>query len=172
MEQKKKVCKRCSQEKRIWARGLCQSCDIIENPSKYKIEKKATKKKEKKESVTSLKKKLDTLFSIYIRQMYEVNGLVECYTCGVQKPLKSMQNGHFWSRSNLSVRWDEDNCRPQCVGCNVYKSGNYIIYTTKLLKEIGQINFDKLMQKKTLTFKPTAEWLKSQIEFYTLNIKQ
>lgn len=172
MESKKKICKRCEKEKRIWARGLCQSCDRVSNPGKYMIEKKATKKKEKKESITTLKKKLDLLFSIYIRQKYEVNGLVECYTCGVQKPLKSMQNGHFWSRSHLSVRWDEDNCRPQCVGCNVYKSGNYIVYTTKLLKEIGQKNFDNLEKLKNISFKPTAGWLKNQIEFYTLNIKE
>ena len=46
----KSICKRCNKEKRIWARNLCQSCDIIENPAKYKIEKKATTKKRKTET--------------------------------------------------------------------------------------------------------------------------
>lgn len=166
-----KICKRCEKEKRLWARGLCKSCDIVENPAKYMIERKKAEKKKKAESVTTLKKKLDAIFSLYIRQKYEVDGLVECYTCGVQKPLKSMQNAHFWSRSHLSTRWDEDNCRVCCVGCNVYKHGNYIVYTQKILKEIGQEAFDKLEQKKNMSFSPSKEWLTKQIEFYTLNTK-
>jgi hypothetical protein len=166
-----KVCKRCEKEKRIWARGLCKSCDIVENPQKYMIERKKVEKK-KTESVTQLKKKLDAIFSLYIRQKYaDDSGNVECYTCGSVKPIKSMQNGHFWSRSHLSVRWDEDNCRCQCAGCNVFKHGNYIVYTRKLLNEIGQQEFDKLEQKKNTPFSPSKEWLIKQIEFYTLNTK-
>ena len=169
---KKKVCKRCEKEKQIWARGLCKSCDIVENPSKYMLERKKAEKKKKAESVTTLKKKLDAIFSLYIRQKYaDDSGNVECYTCGVVKPIKAIQNGHFWSRSHLSVRWDEDNCRCQCSGCNVFKHGNYIVYTTKLLNEIGEEEFDKLWQKKNLLFSPTKEWLIKQIEFYTLNTK-
>lgn len=166
-----KICKRCEKEKKLWARGLCKSCDIVENPQKYMIERKKAENKKKTESVTTLKKKLDAIFSLYIRQKYEVDGLVECYTCGVQKPLKSMQNGHFYSRSNLSVRWDEDNCRCQCVGCNVYKSGNYIVYTQKMLAELGAEKFAELERKKNMSFSPSKEWLIKQIEFYTLNTK-
>jgi hypothetical protein len=166
-----KICKRCEKEKRIWARGLCKSCDIVENPAKYMIERKKVEKKKKPESITSLKKKLDTLFSLYIRQKYEVNGLVECYTCGTLKPIKSMQNGHFFSRSHLSVRWDEDNCRCQCAGCNVFKSGNYIVYTQKMLSELGAEKFAELEAKKNMSFSPSKEWLIKQIEFYTLNTK-
>lgn len=147
---KEKICKRCEKPKRIWARGLCQSCDIVENPVKYKLEKTrvATKKKkaEKAESVTTLKKKLDAIFSLYIRTKHSKNGLVECYTCGVQKPISQMQNGHFFSRSNLSTRFLEINCRPQCAGCNVFKHGNYIVYTQKMMQELGAERFNKLEQ--------------------------
>lgn len=170
---KQKVCSRCEKPKKIWARNMCRKCDMVVNPAKYIMErKKSTKAKPKTKSITQLKKELDAIFSLYIRQKYaDENGNIECYTCGVVKPIKSMQNGHFWSRSHLSVRWDEDNCRPQCVGCNMYKHGNYIVYTQKMLNELGQEEFDKLEQKKNMTFSPTKEWLTKQIEFYTLNTK-
>ena len=69
---KKKSCNRCLKEKPIYAKGLCKTCDIVENPQKYLIgkkpnkEKKVTTKKKKTETVTSLKKKLDTYFSLFI----------------------------------------------------------------------------------------------------------
>ena len=82
-----------------------------------------------------------------------------------------MQNGHFWSRSNLSVRWDEDNCRPQCSGCNVFKHGIYIVYTQKMMQELGEDLFEALELKKNIPYSPSKEWLTKQIEFYTLNTK-
>tara|TARA_R110000824_G_scaffold52244_1_gene145067 strand:- start:615 stop:1007 length:393 start_codon:yes stop_codon:yes gene_type:complete len=94
------------------------------------------KKKLKKKSISKLKKDLDAVFSKYIRHKYAIDGLVACYTCGVVKPVKQMQNGHFQSRKHLSTRWDEDNCRVQCVGCNVFKYGESYIFGKKLEKEI------------------------------------
>ena len=172
MESKKKICKRCQKEKRIWARGLCQSCDIAMHPDKYMIERNTKKTKTKKESITTLKKKLDEVFSLYIRQKYEKDGVIECYTCGVVKPLKEMQNAHFWSRSHLSTRWEEKNCRVCCVGCNVFKHGNYIEYTRRLLKEIGQEEFDKLELQKNTPIKINKTWLKEQIELYTNKLNE
>lgn len=166
-----KICKRCEKEKRLWANGMCKSCDMVTNPKKYMIERKKVEKKKKAESVTTLKKKLDAVFSLYIRQKYEVDGLVECYTCGEKKPVSQMQNGHFWSRSHLSTRWDEENCRPQDAKCNIFKSGNYIVYTQKMLSELGAEKFAELERKKNMSFSPSKEWLTKQIEFYTLNTK-
>ena len=76
-------------------------------------------------SISKLKKELDKWFSLYIR-LRDANdfGLVQCFTCGVVKPYnKGMQCGHFQSRSHLSTRFDEVNCQPQCVGCNMFKQG-------------------------------------------------
>ena len=94
------------------------------------------KKKLKKKSISKLKKELDSFFSKYIRHKYSIDGYVPCYTCGVSKPIKEMQNGHFQSRKHLSTRWDEDNCRVQCVGCNVFKYGEQYKFGEKLKKEI------------------------------------
>lgn len=166
---KKKSCKRCLKEKPIFAKGLCKSCDIIENPQKYLIGKKPNKeKKESKETITSLKKKLDTVFSIYSRNFYsDSSGNTECYTCGKQGTVKTMQCGHFHSRSHLSVRWDLDNVRNQCAGCNVFKHGNYIVYTMKLYNEIGPFEFMALEQKKNKEFKVTKDWLLEKIKEFS-----
>jgi len=93
------------------------------------------KKKLKKKSISKLKKELDAVFSKYIRHKYSKNGLVACYTCGAVKPIKEMQNGHFQSRKHLNTRWSEDNCRVQCVGCNVFKYGEQYKFGEKLKKE-------------------------------------
>lgn len=95
-------------------------------------------KKPKKPTITSLKKKLDGIFSQYIRQKYaNEQGNCSCYTCGVKKHWKELQNGHFVSRSQLATRFDEDNVRPQCVGCNVFGDGKTALFATKLDEELG-----------------------------------
>ncbi len=95
--------------------------------------------KTKKKTTSQLKKLLDKVFSEYIRQKYaNQEGEVTCYTCGVRKFWKEIQNGHFVSRSYLATRFSEDNCRPQCVGCNVFGRGKLAIFATKLDEELGQ----------------------------------
>ena len=39
------------------------------------------------------------------------------------------------SRSRYSTRWDEENCRPQCYGCNVMQQGQQFIFAQNLDKE-------------------------------------
>jgi hypothetical protein len=84
------------------------------------------------------KKELDRVFSLYIRQSYaDSNGYVQCYTCNAQKHWKDMHCGHFVSRSHLATRFDEDNVRPQCVGCNIFGGGKVVIFGSKLEAELG-----------------------------------
>jgi GTPase SAR1 family protein len=93
-------------------------------------------------------KKADTVFSKYIRTKYEINGLVPCYTCGKKLEYAKSQCGHFESRSFHSIRFDENNARVQCYGCNCAKSGNYKVYTLKLLNEIGIYGIEFLATAK------------------------
>ena len=100
-------------------------------------------------STTILKKNLDTIFSTYIRLKYADEDLnVKCFTCDKVYHYKKIQNGHFYSRSILSLRWDEQNCRPQCYGCNIARSGNYIEYYKRLEKEIGKGGMEYLEYKR------------------------
>ena len=92
-------------------------------------------KKVKKKTTSQLKKELDKVFSIYIRQKYEKNGQVQCYTCGKTFHWKEIQNGHFVSRTQLATRYDERNCKPQCVGCNIFGGGRIATFANYLERE-------------------------------------
>lgn len=72
-----------------------------------------------------LKKELDKVFSLYIRQRpADRNGMVKCFTCGKINHWKKMQCGHFMSRRHTATRWDEKNTACQCVQCNIFYEGN------------------------------------------------
>jgi len=98
----------------------------------------------KKPTVSSLKKKCDKYFSEYIRQ--RDNGV--CITCGTTKPWKEMQAGHYWSRSYNSTRFDPENVYCQCVGCNVFKSGNKEVYSLRLIEKGGVALLDDLSRRR------------------------
>lgn len=86
-----------------------------------------------KKTAAKLKKELDSIFSKYIRLTYaDKEGMVACYTCGKVAHYKQMQNGHFISRQYLATRFDEWNCRPQDVGCNIYGNGKQVEFARKL----------------------------------------
>ena len=96
------------------------------------------KKKSKKPTVTVLKKKLDTIFSKYIR-LKDANalGFVDCYTCGITKQWQKdgMQAGHFMSRKHTITRYDERNVKPQCYTCNCHYYGRQYEFGLALNKE-------------------------------------
>ncbi len=103
---------------------------------KPKTRKSKEKPKTKKLSTAKLKKKLDEIFSKYIRQKYaNQEGQVQCYTCPKTAHWKEMQCGHFVSRSALATRFSEDNCRVQCVGCNIFGGGQVATFANNLERE-------------------------------------
>ena len=61
---------------------------------------------------------------------------------GVQTLEKKIQNGHYMSRRYMSTRFDEDNCRPQCVACNIYNQGNAQMFRRGLVAQIGEKRVD------------------------------
>lgn len=89
----------------------------------------------KKLPTSQLKKKLDKIFSQYVRHKYAKRGYVSCYTCDKVYMISEMQNGHFVSRANLATRYDERNCRPQCIGCNIFGRGRISIFAERLERE-------------------------------------
>lgn len=90
-----------------------------------------------KKSAAKLKKELDAIFSKWVRLSYaDSMGYVLCYTCGVKKFWKQIQNGHFISRQYLAIRFDPRNCRPQCIGCNLFGNGKQVEFAAKLEQEI------------------------------------
>ena len=101
----------------------------------------------KKLTRSKLVKKLDTVFSQYIRQKNAVDEISTCFTCGKKDHWKKLQNGHFQSRKHYSTRWDEINCQVQCAGCNVFKYGEQYIFGKKLDQKFGQGTSERLHLK-------------------------
>jgi hypothetical protein len=117
----------------------------------------------------NLVKKLDTIFSEYIRRKHsDKNGIVKCYTCNKKAYWKGegMQNGHFISRNSRILRWEENNCRPQCYACNCMRYGQNYIFAMNLNKEFGYDIASDLLRKSKQIVKLSNEDLISLINKY------
>ena len=118
-----------------------------------------------------LKKELDRVFSIYIRQKHEDNkGNVECYTCRKLFTVKTIQNGHFVSRQYLATRWSDDNCRPQCWGCNGFGKGRLLDYEERLKQDLGAKLVETMKASRHISLKLDRHWYTAEIEKYKLLI--
>jgi len=119
--------------------------------------------KAKKPTRSKLVKKLDSVFSQYIRKKNaDKNGNCSCCTCGKVLHWKEIQAGHFMSRKHYSIRWDERNVHPQCVACNVFRYGEQYKYSIFLGKELADVLY---LQSKEIK-KYTTDELQSSIEHY------
>lgn len=114
-------------------------------------------------------KKLDNSFSIYIRNKYSKDGFNECYTCGKWNQINKMQCGHFWSRKHYSIRWNEDNARPQCYSCNMMLNGRQYEFGNKLRAEIGEERFSILERLKNTSVKNLNLNFKELYDYFTNN---
>jgi len=121
----------------------------------------------KKPTITQLKKKLDTIFSQYVR-LRDANedGLVACFTCGNTKHWKQQQNGHFQRREKMNTRFDTMNCQVQCVTCNVFKDGEQYKFATNLDRKFGEGTAENLLNKSNTIVKLNAEWYNEQYQYY------
>ncbi len=125
--------------------------------------------KAKKPTRSKLVKKLDSVFSQYIRKKNaDKNGNCSCCTCGKVLHWKEIQAGHFMSRKHYSIRWDERNVHPQCVACNVFRYGEQYKYSIFLGKELADVLY---LQSKEIK-KYTTDELQSSIEHYGKMLKE
>lgn len=121
----------------------------------------------KKISRTTLIKKLDAVFSIYIRNRYAVNEIAECYTCGKKEHWKKQHAGHFASRRHYSTRWNEYNVQVQCPSCNIWQQGMQFQFGKNLCLQYGDNFADDLMIESKQIRKFTDVELQELIEHYT-----
>ena len=119
-------------------------------------------------TISKLKKELDKWFSLYIRlRDADELGFIQCFTCGRFKNYKSgMQNGHFQSRSFLATRFDEENCQPQCVGCNMFKQGEQYKFALNLDAKYGEGKAEELELLARTTVKLTRYDYEEKIGYY------
>lgn len=122
----------------------------------------------KKPSRKLLIKKLDTVFSEYIRRRYAKNDIAECVTCGKQDHWKKLQAGHFMSRKHYSTRWDEDNVQVQCSSCNVFRYGEQYKFSLYL----GAEKSEELLVKSREIAKFSNTDLMMMYESYKQKLKE
>ena len=126
-------------------------------------------KNSKKPTRSKLVKKLDVVFSQYIRRKYaDKRGFVKCFTCDTKKHWKEMQCGHFRSRRFYSTRWHEDNCRVQCPRCNVFEYGRAYEFG----QELGEQLANEMFVKSQSIVKFTSVELEEMIQQYSSVLKR
>jgi len=103
--------------------------------------------------------KLDKLYSDYVRE----KAGWKCARCGqIRKDDKRVMTcSHYFSRRNLSVRWELDNLDCLCLPCHLYqweseKQGEYQDY---MKKKLGKEGYERLEQKHLMTWKVSTREL-------------
>jgi len=169
---KLKTCK-CGEKYRQYnsLQNKCPSCQIKEFYSKSKPNKLKINKPKKKHVKSDNKKNKDLAwkwFSKYIRlrdclQTTKSKDMGVCYTCGKIIQFKGSQAGHGISGRGNALLLDEDIVKIQCEQCNIYKSGNYEVFVSKLIAQHGEQWYQDKLALKHITM--DRDW-KFEIEKY------
>lgn len=94
--------------------------------------------------------KADMYCSRYVRLSHaDKNWYCQCYTCAKRWHRKEMTCWHKESRQWISVRYDLDNVRPQCWGCNSKLYGNWrsVEFELHLIDEIWKERVEAVHEK-------------------------
>lgn len=134
-----------------------------------------------KKTTSLLNKSLEQLkaiaqkeFNTYIRKRGTLpGGVFICESCKEVKPVDQMNAGHYYSMGNHSyLRYDESNCWPQCIRCNMHLHGNLIMYRENLLERIGPEEMERLDSCRNKPYKPSKIELIAIIQLYREKIKK
>jgi hypothetical protein len=128
----------------------------------------------KKQTLSKVKKKAWTEFSLYIRtrDALKTTGDLErclCVTCGREYPTRgigSVQAGHFIPGRGNSILFDERNCHGQCYGCNVGKNGAAVEYFVFMENTYGREVINELRFLKGRTRKYSVGELEIMAQEY------
>ena len=117
--------------------------------------------------------RLDKVFSQWVRRKdADHRGYVECWTCGKVLPWSRVDAGHFQSRAKFSTRWDEMNVKPQCKGCNGFRSGEQFKFARKLDAVYGEGTAQELEVLSNQTRKYSVEELEALIDVYNRRLRK
>lgn len=144
----------------------------------YYLRYKRTKKKNdsnttKEKRKPDLVKKLDKVFSQYIRLRDVMpSGFFKCISCGKIKPFADADCGHYHSRTHMATRFEEDNCHCECKGCNRFSADHLIGYRENLITKIG---FSRVERLNVLAHSQ-KHWLDCELEekiaYYKAEVKR
>jgi len=131
----------------------------------------------KQPTVKLLKKKLWTIFSLYIRMRdgLRTTGSKDwslCITCSRRYHLKLLQAGHFITGRHNANLFSEKGTHAQCYNCNINLKGNTLEYRRKIIELYGK-GADIELEKKAKEIKQfTVPELNKMIENYKEKLKK
>ena len=138
----------------------------------------------KRPTYKSLVKKLDKIFSIYIRLRDRIDGkYCKCVTCGKIIPWKSKKQGrtflvrgadagHFMIRGRWNTRWHEKNVHAQCVRCNHWSEGQQKVMAKYIDEKYGAGWSEQLRILSMIRVKIQRYQIEGMIEHYTKKVKE
>lgn len=96
-----------------------------------------------------------------------------CYSCGAYGLSGSnWQTGHFIpsSISSVAIRYSLKNLRPQCMMCNIHRSGNWVGYEAHLIVDFGRDYPDELKKENEATKNKQYDilWYQAKLDEYRL----
>ncbi len=184
----------CGELKLRYKYGLCHACFfkwLNNTPEGQEMQPSVIKKalnsirkvdKDKKKEDRQIKREsnekkamllADIYFSRYIRLAYSnYLGKCTCYTCGIIKDIKEVDNGHYMKRAHKSTRYHEDNCRPQCKTCNgnTLHNGKQVEFRINLVNEIGLDMVESIEFNSKQSIKANYLWYKSISDYYRIKV--
>lgn len=119
----------------------------------------------------SLIKKLDKVFSTWVRSHDAVDGFQKCFTCHKVAPWKTMDAGHFQSRAKYTTRWTELNVKPQCKHCNLTNGGQQFLFGQRLDFIYGPGTAGRLLTKSNTLTKFSKADLQEMIDEYSARLR-
>ena len=131
----------------------------------------------KETTITTLKKRLWKIFSIYIRMRdcLETTGTVDhglCCTCKRDYPIGKLQAGHFIPGREDSILFDPIYVHAQCYRCNIKRQGEWLKYFRFMEKKHGREFVLELMDRSEKKCKITPEWIETTAAYYLEKIEE
>jgi hypothetical protein len=127
------------------------------------------KQKAKRVPLPKLKKELDRVFSLFIRQRdcHLAGGWGSCATCGIPIHVtQSAQASHYQVRQDMATRWDETNVHAACGNCNGFRGGEPEKMAAYIDLKYGEDTAMLLRNKARQPFRLNRQWLESRIAHY------
>jgi hypothetical protein len=119
----------------------------------------------KQPSLKSLKNRAWKLMSEWVRRKdADEGGTTRCVTCRTPIYWKEAQAGHFVSGRTNAVLFHPDLVHVQCVGCNIFRGGNYAAYTLYMLDLYGREKVEEFLSLRRKAVKLTRQDLEQLIE--------
>ena len=126
-------------------------------------------------TITKLKRKLDKIFSEYIRKRdSDYRGYCNCISCSKEYPAfgGKIHAGHLFSRRFLSIRYSEQNVNAQCSYCNTFLNGNQIKAARGVERKWGKGVVEDLESRMNVVVKLSRIDYEEAIEYYKKKIKE